>query len=67
MLDYMFEVVGEYNDLCGEQFFVECNTIAEAWQIVADNFGAEMIINEEIKYVGLYTPEEAEWLGLDTY
>ena len=67
MWDFMFEVVGEYSDLCGEQFFVECDTVAEAWQTVAENFGADMIVNEEIKCVGKYTPEEAEWLGLDTY
>lgn len=67
MNDYLFEVVGEESDLCGEQFFVECDTVAEAWQTVAENFGTAMIVNDEIKCIGKYTPEEAEWLGYDTY
>lgn len=62
MNDYLFEVVGEESDLCGEQFFVECDTIKEAWDIAIDNFG-----DEELHYIGKYTPEEAEWLGYDTY
>ena len=67
MYDFLFEVVSEYSELCGEQFFVECNTVAEAWQTVAEIFGIDIIINEEIKCVGKYTPEEAEILGYDTY
>ena len=62
MWDFMFEVVGEYSELCGEQFFVECDTKAEALEIAADNFP-----DEELHYCGRYSPEEAECLGLDTY
>lgn len=62
MNDYLFEVVGEESNLCGEQFFVECDTFEEACRIAMDNFD-----DEELHYIGKYTPEEAEWLGLDTY
>jgi len=62
MWDFMFEVVGEDSELCGEQFFVECNSKREAFMIAADNFP-----DEELQYCGRYSPEEAEWIGLDTY
>lgn len=62
LFDFMFEVVGEDSDICGEQFFVECETKPEAWAIAHDNFP-----EEELHYCGRYTVEEAEWIGLDTY
>lgn len=62
MWDFMFEVVGEDSDLCGEQFFVECNTLVSAREIASDNFP-----DEELRYCGKYSIEEAEWIGLDTY
>ena len=67
MTDYLFEIVGEENENCGEQFFVETDCVASAWQIVADNFGVDAILNHEIDCIGEYTPEEAEILGYDTY
>lgn len=62
MIDYLFEVVGEDSDLCGEQFFVECEEIYDAWVIAQDNF-----LNEKLQLIGAYEPEEAEILGYDTY
>ena len=62
MWDFMFEIVGEDSDLCGEQFFVECYNLHTAWEIAVDNF-----IDEELEYLGKYSPEEAEAIGLDTY
>ena len=62
MWDFMFEVVGEDSDICGEQFFVECDTKSEAWEIARANFE-----DEELQYCGRYSIEEAEWIGLDTY
>lgn len=53
--DYLFE-----DEETGEQFFVECVTLAGAREIAEANF-------ESPQYCGKYTPEEAEWLGLDTY
>lgn len=49
----------------GEQFFVETETKARAWEIVKDNFGDYAILN--IKYINRFTPAEAEWMGYDTY
>lgn len=62
MFDFLFEVIGEDSDLCGEQFFVECDTKREAYQIAADNFP-----DEELRYCGKYSVEQAEILGYDTY
>lgn len=62
MYDYLFEIVSEDSDCCGEEFFVECDTEAEAWQIAEANFP-----NEELRYWGKYSIEEAEMMGLDTY
>lgn len=62
MWDYLFECVDEDSKLCGEQFFVECDSLEEAWMIADSNFP-----NEELDYLGKYDPEEAEILGYDTY
>lgn len=47
----------------GEQFFVECKTLAEAWIIVWENFEDD----SDIRFLGAYTSEEADILGYDTY
>ena len=44
-------------------FFVECDTLKEAWGIVRRYIS----LNCEVEYLGAYTPEEAEILGYDTY
>ena len=62
MYDFLFEVIGEDSNICGEQFFVECNTLASAREIAKENFPYE-----ELSYCGKYSVEEAEILGLDTY
>ena len=62
MKNYLFEIVGEYSDICGEQFFVQCNSREEADEILAEYFWGE-----KVELLGVYTDEEAEWLGLDTY
>lgn len=62
MSDYLFEIVGEDSYGCGEEFFVECDTEAEAWQIAEANFP-----NEELRCWGKYSIEDAEIMGLDTY
>ena len=58
MRDFLFED----NDT-GEQFFVECFSLNEAWKIVLENFGEDA----DIDFIDAYTPEEAEILGYDTY
>lgn len=47
----------------GEYFFVECKTLTEAWNILWENFGEV----SDIRFLGVYTVEEADILGYDTY
>lgn len=58
MRDYLF-----IDNESGEEFFVECHTLAEAWTIVGENFGDDA----DVEYIDEYTVEEAEILGYDTY
>lgn len=58
MFDYLF-----IDNESGEEFFVECDSLAEAWAIVRENFGDDA----DVEYEGRFTVEEAEILGLDTY
>ena len=58
----MFEIIGEESEYCGEMFFVQCDTIEEAEDIVKIYF-----TDEEVKYLGLFDDEEAEAMGYDTY
>ena len=51
------------DNVSGEEFFVECDTLKQAWGIVCDNFGPE----NECEYEGRFTVEEAEMIGLDTF
>ena len=62
MWNYLFEVVSEWSENCGEQFFVQCDARKEADEIVSDNFWGD-----KVKYLGKYTDEEAEMMGFDTY
>ena len=57
MYDFLF-----YDYASGEEFFVECDNVADAWDIVADNFDVG-----RVKYEGRFSVEEAEAIGLDTY
>ena len=56
--DFMFE-----DCYTGEQFFVECENIQRAAEILAE-YG---ILPETINFIGKYTVEEADILGYDTY
>ena len=58
MWDFMF-----IDNDSGEEFFVECDTLSEAWDIVNREFGPD----NECEYEGRFTIQEAEWMGLDTY
>lgn len=57
--DYLF-----IDNESGEQFFVECESLAEAWEIARDNWGEE---TDDLEYLGEYEPWEAEILGYDTF
>lgn len=56
--DYLF-----IDNESGEQFFVECRTLAGAWIIVWENFGDDA----DVEYIDEYSVEEAEIIGLDTF
>ena len=62
MKDYLFEIIDEDSDACGEQFFVECESLRKAREIVYENFP-----DVAVKFCGLYSIAEAEILGYDTY
>ena len=55
MFDYLF-----LDNESGEYFFVEVETLDEAWEIARENF-------EDPEYVDTYSTEEADMLGYDTY
>ena len=57
MWDYWF-----IDNDSGEEFFVECATEEEAWEIAAENFD-----ETDLELVQVITPEQAEIIGLDTY
>lgn len=57
MWDFLFE-----DRETGEEFFVECDSKREAFQIAWENFG-----EDNVEYKGRYSVEDAEMMGLDTY
>lgn len=59
MKDYLF-----IDNESGEQFFVECESLAEAWEIAHDNWDDD---TDDLEYLGEYEVWEAEILGYDTY
>ena len=60
--DFCFELTEE-SDNEGEVIFCENDTLEHAWNGLLDA-GFE---RDELRYVGKYTPEEAEILDYDTY
>ncbi len=64
MWNWLFEVTGIYSNLCGERFFVQCDTFEEAEEILSTIDG---LWGERIECLGRYTDDEAEDLGYDTY
>lgn len=58
MKDFLF-----LDNESGEHFFVECETLTKAWNIVWENFEED----SDIRFLGAYTDEEADILGYDTY
>lgn len=60
MKNYLFEIIdGDYE---GEEFFVQANDKAEAIKIAKD-----VSNGEKVRYYGVYSDEEAERMGYDTY
>lgn len=58
MHNFLFE-----DNNTGERFFVQCDSYAEALQILLNN-GFWL---HDCQYIGVFTDEEAEWAGYDTY
>lgn len=60
MKNFLFEIMsGEYE---GEQFFVQAKYKVDAFNIALD-----ITNNEKIRCYGIYSDEEAERMGYDTY
>lgn len=62
MNNYLYEIVTPLSRLCGERFFIQCDTMDEADKILAREF-----FGEYVEYLGTYTDDEAEDIGYDTY
>lgn len=58
MTDFMF-----IDNDTGEEFFVECFSLNEAWKIAYETFGEDA----DLEFIDEYTIREAEEIGLDTY
>lgn len=58
MRDFLF-----IDNESGGEFFVECESLTEAWIIVDREFGPE----NECDYIDEFSVEEAEILGYDTF
>lgn len=58
MYDYLF-----FDNDAGENFFVECDSLIDAWATVIENFGE----NHNVNYINVYSWDEAERMGYDTY
>jgi len=71
MMNYLFEIMGEDSNLCGEQFFVQIDpnafktaskALEQAYKIARKNFDGE-----EVLVQGIYNDDMAEYLGYDTF
>ena len=60
MYNYLFEIVSEWSDNYGKQFFVQCDTREKADEILSQCFWGE-----KVKYIGKYTDEEIEMMSDD--
>lgn len=61
MIDYLFEIVDEDSELCGERFFVEREEIYDAWIVAQENFP-----DEKLELIGAYYTEDGKILGYET-
>ena len=65
-MTFLFEVIDEESEICGEEFFVEVENEddprAMAWEIAEENFP-----NIQLKCYGRVSESFAEMMGLDTY
>ena len=59
MWDYWF-----FDNETGNEFFVECATEEEAWDILTNEWEGNL---DNLEIVSVIPPEEAEILGFDTF
>lgn len=60
MKNYLFKIVsGDYE---GEEFFVQAENKTDAFTVAR-----EVAEGEKIRCLGIYSDEEAEMMGYDTY
>ena len=62
MKTFWFEVVDEDSENCGEQFFVESDSLEMAWDIAVENWG-----DTKLDCLGKVSYYFAEMMGYDTY
>lgn len=60
MNNFLFEITDGLFE--GERFFVQAESKTEAVEILDEYFP-----DESLQLLGVYTDEEAEWMGYDTY
>lgn len=63
-MNFLFEDTNEESELCGEIFFVQCNNLREAFDIIAKETNFEI---ENLICLGAFDDDDAEVLGYDTY
>ena len=60
--DYLFEITKGFNE--GEEILCEAKSYKDAMNILLFNYG---FMADELEFLGEYTVEEGEAMGLDTY
>lgn len=63
-MNYLFEVTDPNLSFCGERFFVQCDSVEEAFKIIKRNTWYNL---DDVEYIDVYTDDEAEWMGYDTF
>lgn len=65
MWNFLVVFDDEDSDVCGEQIFVQRDTIEEADDFMFSD--ENPYVGEHFHYAGRYTDEEADYFGYDTY
>lgn len=63
-MNFLFEDTNSDSYLCGERFFVQCNSRTEALNIIEEETNFNI---ENLTCLGKYNDWEAEAMGYDTY
>lgn len=63
-MNFLFEDINLNSALCGERFFVQCDSRAEALKIIEEETDFDV---NNLMCLGIYHDWEAEAMGYDTY